>query len=263
MDQNIKIIFVDIDWTILSHYKGKHVFDKASIRALKNAQKRGVKVCICTARAYHSVVYTGLLKIFKPDGLIISNGGLVMIDDKIIKEINFTEKNYQKMIDVANELGLTMQITEAYGAFFTREPNEYVDHVFAIYQEAYPKVEDYKNRKGINAVVFCTSDYDEKLIAKLPKEMHVFRYYDYAVEIIEEEHIKGEGIKDVLKYYNISADNVLTIGDDVQDISMFELSKYSACMGNGKEEVKPYATYITAPIEKHGVKKALKYYKVI
>ena len=112
MDQNIKIIFVDIDWTILSHYKGKHVFDKASIRALKKAQKRGVKVCICTARAYHSVVYTGLLKIFKPDGLIISNGGLVMIDDKIIKEINFTEKNYQKMIDVANELGLTMQITE-------------------------------------------------------------------------------------------------------------------------------------------------------
>ena len=263
MSKNIDIIFVDIDWTILSHYNGKHKFDYASIRALRKAQEKGTKVYICTARAYHSVVYTGLLKHLKPDGLIISNGGLVLVGDKNIKEINFSEENYNKMCEAAIKLDLTMQITEERSAFFIKEPDKYVDYVYSIYQEAYPKVEDYHNRKGINAVIFCPQEYDEKLKELLPKDMRIFRYYEYAVEIIEKEHIKGEGINAVLDYLGLSKDRVLTIGDDLQDISMFENSKYSVCMANGKDETKKFATYITAPIEKHGVKKALKYYKVI
>ena len=263
MERNIDLIFVDIDWTVLSHYNGKHKFDYPSIRALKKAQKRGVKVFICTARAYHSVEYTGLLKHFKPDGMIISNGGLVLVGDEVIKEINFEDHNYNQMCEAALSLDLVMQITERKTAFFTKEPDKNVDYVYSIYQEAYPEVEDYHNRKGINAVIFAPPEYDEKLIELLPKDMHIFRWYDYAIEIIEKEHIKGEGIQAVLDYYKLSKDKVMTIGDDIQDISMFENSKYSVCMANGKDEAKAAALYITDPIEKHGVKKALKYYKVI
>lgn len=259
----VDIIFVDIDWTLLSHYNQKHIYDKASIKALKKAQKRGVLVYLCTARAYHSVEFTGLFKLFKPDGLIISNGGLVIVGDKVIKEINFSDKNYEKMCEVMLSLGLTMQITEKFHAFFIKEKNEYVDYVYSIYHEAYPPVEDYHNRKGINAVAFCPKEYDEKIIKMLPKEMHIFRYYDYAIEIIEKEHIKGEGIKAVLDYLNIDKSNAMAIGDDLQDISMFEEVKYGICMANGKDEAKEKAFYITKPIEKHGVKKALKHYKVI
>ena len=38
MKNKIKIIFVDIDWTIFSHKDG-HVFDMASIDALKKSNK--------------------------------------------------------------------------------------------------------------------------------------------------------------------------------------------------------------------------------
>lgn len=263
MEKNIDIIFVDIDWTILSHYNQKHVFDKASIRALKKAQKRGVLVYLCTARAYHSVVYTGLLDIFKPDGMIISNGGLVLVNDKVIKEINFTEKNYNKMCEMAIKLNLTLQITTERSAFFVNEKSKYVDYVYAIYQEAVPNVEDYHGKKGINAVIFAPKEADEDIRKHLPKDMTMFRYYDYAIELIEKEHIKGEGINAVLDYLHLSKDRVMTIGDDIQDVSMFENSKYSVCMANGKEEAKTAASYITPPIEKHGVKKALKHFKVI
>ena len=34
-NSEIKIIFTDIDWTILNHGHGKHIYDMKSIKALK------------------------------------------------------------------------------------------------------------------------------------------------------------------------------------------------------------------------------------
>ena len=63
-----KIIFVDIDWTILDH--DLHDWHYLSIDALKEAQKKGILVYLNTARPYDSIVHTGLFNIFKPDGIV-------------------------------------------------------------------------------------------------------------------------------------------------------------------------------------------------
>ena len=53
-NKQIKILFVDIDWTILDH-TNNHTYDKDSLLALCEAQKRGVKVFYCTARPLYSL----------------------------------------------------------------------------------------------------------------------------------------------------------------------------------------------------------------
>ena len=55
----------------------------------------------------------------------------------------------------------------------------------------------------------------------------------------------------------------MALGDDVQDVSMFKACKYSAAMGNGNPKAKESASYVTYHIDSHGVKKALKHFKVI
>ena len=77
--RDIKIIFSDIDWTILDHVT--HSFDIASINALKAAQKRGILVYLATARPYLSMEQTGLLDLITPDGVICTNGSVAFIND--------------------------------------------------------------------------------------------------------------------------------------------------------------------------------------
>ena len=96
-NSEIKIIFTDIDWTILNHGHGKHVYDMKSINALKTAQKNGVKVFISTARPYESLKLTGFFDIFKPDGMVLSNGGVIFIGDEIIYH-DFMEPELVKRI---------------------------------------------------------------------------------------------------------------------------------------------------------------------
>ena len=55
-----------------------------SINALKKAQANGVKVFISTARPHDSLKLTGFFDIFKPDGMILSNGAVIFVGDEII-----------------------------------------------------------------------------------------------------------------------------------------------------------------------------------
>ena len=86
MNKKIKILFLDIDWTILSHRTRPGIYDDESIETIKEIQNSGVKVFICTARAYHSVKHINLFDKFIPDGLILCNGGLIIYNGGIIYE---------------------------------------------------------------------------------------------------------------------------------------------------------------------------------
>ena len=115
----IKIIFFDIDWTIYDH-KVKS-FNMKSLRAIKKAQKLGVKIFICTSRSYHSVETLGLFAYLNPDGLITSNGSLVIIDDEIVRLEEEIKKYKSREEYVA--------IEQAQGIRFKSEIEAYVDEI--------------------------------------------------------------------------------------------------------------------------------------
>ena len=55
----------------------------------------------------------------------------------------------------------------------------------------------------------------------------------------------------------------MAFGDDTNDIPMFNIVKYGICMGNGNQEAKKHAFYITSNIEEDGIKNALEHFNVI
>ena len=44
---------------------------------------------------------------------------------------------------------------------------------------------------------------------------------------------------------------------------MFQMVKYGICLGNGKDEAKKYAYYVTDNIENDGLFNALKHFNII
>ena len=255
---DIKVIFTDIDWTILDHRTRPPKFDKKSIKYLSKLQNKGIKVFLCTARPYHSLKQIGLLDFFTPDGLILANGGLIIIDDKVIYKTVMPNKEFEDLCALAKSLNVNIEGIRTHDCFLISPADDPVRYLFMAYPEAVPPVEDYHNQEVIGATLFAPKEYDEAFQKHLKKGSHYFRYHDFGVDIASEIHDKGVAIDIVLKTINVSKDNAFAIGDDNADISMFNVVKYGVAIGNAKDEVKEAANYITKPVHKHGLRHILK-----
>lgn len=76
-------------------------------------------------------------------------------------------------------------------------------------------------------------------------------------EILNSESSKGNAIEFIANSLNIPLDDVMAIGDNFNDISMFEKVKYSVAMGNAEEDVKKVCKFITLENDDNGVAHAI------
>ena len=262
MKTDIKIIFIDIDWTILNHGHDKHEFDMPSIEALKQVQKKDILIYLCTARPYDSIIQTGLLDMIKPDGIICTNGAVVFINNQLIHHNVFNPEDVKKIIQVAHKHHLTIELSSDKERWLTKKGNKYVDNYFAVFNEIYPPIRKYNNENISAVLLFAPKKFDDILNKELPKGISCFRFSDYGIDVHHTPIYKSEGIIEVLKYLKIDPCYSMGIGDDYGDIEMFKVVGYPVCMENGREEAKKYAKYICPHIDDHGVKIALqKYFK--
>lgn len=261
MKPDIKIIFVDIDWTLLDH--NIHDFDYKSIEGLKKAQENGVLVYLNTARPYESVNQIEILKKFTPDGLIVTNGGLIFHNDNVIMKNIIPAEYVSKVLEVCNKKKLEVEYGTIKDRYFSVPSNKYVTKYFHTFNEKACPVKVYENDEVTSLLLMCPKRFDKRLLKRIPKELDYFRFHPYGVDIRFVRNNKGKAIDFVLKYHNLSYDNALSIGDDMQDIFMFEKCKYSAAMGNGLEAVKKAAKYVAKPIDQSGVLDTLKHFEII
>ena len=265
--KDIEIIFTDIDWTLLNHGHDKHEFDMPSIEALKKVQQKGIKIFLCTARPYHSVKGTGLLDFFHPDGIVCTNGAVCFYGDKVIHNHVFPSHLVEKVVKTCHRHHITVELSNEKERWLSKKGNKYVDAYFGIFNEVYPEIyPDVRTYKGENIsaiLLMCPEKFDEALKKELPSECNLFRFAHTGIDLHLAPIYKSEGVNAVLSYLNIDKKHALAIGDDYGDIKMFEAVGHPICMGNGREEVKPYAEYICPHIDEHGVAIALnKYFKV-
>lgn len=264
-NSNIKIIFVDIDNTILRHHNNHHDFDKRSIKALNKAQEKyGVKLVIATARPYDSAVQTGVFNTIKPDAVIACNGTNAMVGDKVIYSDAFPKEIVDNVLETCNSLGIVVEISTPFNRYFSMPANEYVREYFKMFSETIPLVKEKCEDEDVNALlIFAPEEYDERLYAKLDKSITGLRFTKFGIDMHTHDVGKGDGVKAVLEYFGLKKDEAMSIGDSIGDISMFETTKFGVAMGNSREETKEKAYCTTWHIKHHGVKHALKKLKVI
>ena len=256
-----KIIFVDIDWTILNHKI--HDWDYESIEALKKAQENGVLIYLCTARPYDSVLSTGLLNIFKPDGIVCTNGEVGFVNGKVVYADNIPEECVKLANDIADQYDLVMEVCTEEGRFFTNAPNEWVFDYLTRFSETIPEIKNHQYEHISALLLFAPEHLDEKLYPILSKSFNYFRFDKCGVDLRYHPCSKGEGVNKILTYLGIEKEASIGIGDDIGDIAMFEEVGLSIAVGNGKDEVKDKATYIAETIHEHGVKLALEDLQII
>ena len=110
----------------------------------------------------------------------------------------------------------------------------------------------------VTKIVGVSQNYD--LVARCEKNVQercgatvsAARSQPYYLDVTHPRANKGEVVLMASEFFQIPTQEIATIGDMANDVTMFEKSGVSIAMGNAMPEVKRAATYVTASNEEEG-----------
>ena len=261
-----KMLVTDMDYTLLN--KDKNVSERNK-KALMAAMEKGVHVVVATGRIYTSALYYAkLLGISTP--IIASNGAIIREEhtDRTMYQCLLDEKAMKEMIRLCRELGLFCHLfsrdtiyTEKLVNVSTRytEWNKFMaeeDQVKVRLLESFDSMTDGEKSEIFKAVVV---DDDDSKLKRIREEIEKTGLVSVSqslvdnIEVMNKEVSKGNAVKKLAELYGIHRDEIITIGDNENDISMIEYAGLGVAMGNAVQCLKDRADYITGDYMEDGV----------
>ncbi len=276
-----KYIFIDIDGTLFDH--GTGMIPASALEALQRARAKGHELFICTGRP-KPIVESSFWNL-PITGIIYSGGTHIEVDQKIIFQRNFPQKQMFDLIEILNHHHFDYTLEGIEKNLYTKGnfdwfktylcKEEFIDSeletrfevmsVLKLIEDADP--EDFKQITKID--VFAENDQRiHELIENLPEGLEGFVYSNPIDQKIEAEILiagisKASGIDEILKVYGAKIEDTIAIGDSTNDMAMIEHAQIGIAMGNACEPLKAAADYITAPVDQDGFYLALKHYDLI
>lgn len=253
--QKIKAVFFDFDWTLFDHKTRS--FIPSAIDAINEAHASGVKTFIDSARSYYALRELGTFEKIPFDGFVVNNGGAAFTKDNVIYAKYLSAAAVDQILGAAKEENLSYIIVTLKNSYICHKPGDKnVDDFYAVYYEPCPRPIDEYQGEPVLAIQLFMKEEKDGLFKGTPNTLFN-RFFDTAVEITREPFHKDEGIKALIADAGFGKDELAAFGDDYNDIDMFNLVGHGICMGNGVEEVKKKASWVTTPIEQDGIKNGL------
>lgn len=252
-----KLILIDSDDTLRRSDGNISERTKRAITQLK-AQK--FHIVLCTARPrYHALEVSQEIGV---DEFLVSSNGAEIYDIKNqrILENTFIEKNdIYFLIEYAINHNLRF--------ILTTDNIEYVTKDIRNSNQRLIDIDNYKLQlSNINIKQCMFIDKNQSEIEKTKEYVMSFNTLNIVNEIKAEDSYqekwfsigsqnssKGNALKYLADFLNIPIKNSIAIGDDRNDISMFQVSGFSVAMENSDIEVKSMADYVTTSNNSDGV----------
>lgn len=254
----MKILFLDIDGTVLSHTSG-HI-PLSALQAIRLIRQQGVLVFGCTGR--HRCELEKLpIEELVVDGWITMNGSLnYTSDEMLISSYPICDHDIHVLYDSICKMPFPCQFLEADRMYM----NLHDDHIEKALEKIHSTQDPLAPLERIlqHPVYMFIPWVQENLFAPIQKAMQettCVRWNAYAVDCFSLQSGKNRGILDVLQYYHLRKEDAACIGDGENDLAMFEVCQTSIAMGNACDALKAGANYITDDIDRDGLAKAIKF----
>lgn len=260
-----KLLAIDMDGTLLN--SNNEVSSRTRL-ALEKAKSKGVYVVLSTGRILKSAIsYARILELKNP---IIACNGAVVVDEneKIIHKRPIEMELVEKIAKIAME-------RKIYYHFYD-ETKFYsyikVDEILKFYSEGngyfnidihiFDSISELKD-KNTNIYKFLFVDNDKNKLNSFRKELEslgnvsISSSWNNNLEAMGLNVSKGTALEELCKKLNIDPKEVIAIGDSENDISMIRFAGLGVAMGNGNDDVKKNADYITDTNDNDGVAKVI------
>ena len=265
-----KIIFIDVDGTLVDY---DNVLPSSAVEAIRKARANGHKVYISTGRSraevYQEIWDIGL------DGMIGGNGSYVEDNGQVVMHQLLTAEQSHRIVDWLHERKLEFYLESNNGLFASENFETRGEPVMQEYsarkgqdnaakmtvRQAFPEMifggELY--RDDLNKVSFILESYEDFLAAKeaFPDLQagtwggvgETALFGDLGVKGITKAH----AIDALLQHIGGKIEDTIAFGDAKIDIPMFEYCAVGVAMGNGGEEIKAIADFVTDAVAADGL----------
>lgn len=257
-----KAIFIDIDGTLRDDKQ--RISDKTK-EMIKKVTQEGILVVLCSGRPRK---YTEeLSRACFASKYIITSGGSSIYDYEKDKVLYNNQMNKQACITLyyiaeKAKVRFIMNVGES------RVVNR-LKHLDGTEIELKTDIETFVKENEVLQCVISDSDFNKiKAIKEEVEKVEGVEIKNQSKNLIDGTKTerkdgycdvankgtsKGNGIEKLCEMLQINKKETIGIGDDFNDIAMFQVVGYAVAMGNANDKVKQYANEITKTNEEEGV----------
>lgn len=255
-----KIIFFDVDGTLIDCARGMRNLLDTTRDAIKRLRANGHLAVLATGRP-KSFLYDEI-KALDFDAYITSNGSNIEVNHKIIYNKTIDKEVLASVISMSKEekMDYIFEGHElSYFSSFNAENIKRLMKAFSLPTKYLTDCWDYKDILANKMVLFFNNDIQKQLSFDLLKDKFYFMKHSGQIsyDVYYKDCTKGDGIRILLNYLNISIEDTFAFGDGVNDIEMFNAVKYGIAMGNANEELKKVSYLVTDDVFFDGIYNAL------
>lgn len=269
--KEIRLIVSDVDGTLVNN---KKKITPGTMAAVTKAQAAGIRFAIASGRAWGEMdeILTTLPMV---EDFICSNGALVVHyhegkETTLFRE-SFSREQTKAILMALKDLDV---YTEAYSGSHIYGEEACVSH-FSDYvsdtiaplimatRQMVPHMVDYVLEKQLpieKVQIFYGTEGKKQQAKRLVEALGMFTVIESSegnLEFVLPQISKGRAVKALADSMGITAEQVMTIGDSNNDLSMLTYAGTSFAMASGEDTAKQAAKYITASNEEDGVAQAI------
>ncbi len=236
----IKLIAIDMDGTLLNE---RHEISRENRNAIKEAEDKGIHVVISTGRT--TLTCTDLVNSLSLNSYLITVNGSEIWDEKG----NLLERQLLDTKFIEHMWALKQKYkTECWAA-----------SVGNVWRGEFP--DDFSLHEWMKFGFDIKDDKVRKIILDelmQNEALEVSNSSPTNLEINAAGVNKANALKKVCKRIGITMENVLAIGDSLNDLAMIKEAGIGVAMGNAQDFVKESADWVTSTNEKDGVAEAIR-----
>lgn len=258
----IKLITIDVDGTLVTPLKR---LTKKNIVQIDRARDLGVHIALASGRPFHSMErYIEKLGLMQEGHFTVCQNGSYIVDNATKKPI---AGSFQTVADLArlDKLmeGFDVEVSAMDDiGFYTRhkKPSFYTKVSSLINKLALTPVnyEDFPEDMDFGRfLVLGSARSIKEVLANMPKEV-TDNYYavqtaPFQIEVMNKTANKGHAVRQMAEKLGITADEIMSIGNEKNDIPMLEQTGFPVAMENSVPELKVHAKFITKSNLQSGV----------
>ena len=284
-DTPIRFIASDVDGTLVNDAKS---VDPEVVSAVRAARESGIRVAIASGRAWHEMddVIDAMpcLRYF-----VCTNGAYVM-DKEGKKELVHISFDKTRAIDLVRKLMTYGVFVEAYvkaeifgqyptvgnetlqaERFFRPNIRPFILKTRTMVPDLLAHLESLPEGPEKIQIFYGDERIRERILDDLRDDFQGAatdgkgreRFYDVLessegnLEFVLPHTTKGTAVEALANHWGYTPDEVMTIGDSENDLSMIRFAGASVAMGNARDNVKAAARYETTDNNNYGVARAL------
>ncbi|MGN8645167.1 Cof-type HAD-IIB family hydrolase [Gracilibacillus sp. HCP3S3_G5_1] len=249
-----KVVFLDIDGTILNHDKQ---IPPATKEAVKLLHESGVVVAIATGRA--PFMFQDILKELNIQSYVSFNGQYVVSNGQVIYQQPIAEDQLEELTDFSVEHNhpLVYQGINDMKSSVSNHPH--IKQGMESLKRSHPleDTEYYKNKKIFQVLLF-NEEIEQQIYEETFQQLRFVRWHQVSCDVMPQNGSKAKGIEKFIEALNLSWEDTYAFGDGLNDLEMIAKVHTGVAMGNSVQEVKEAATLVTDDVDQNGLSNAMR-----